>query len=227
MIHLRSFCALLFAAGVLLIAGCADDPWEDTPEFEISVFAPRDEAASSGNFLTDVNFLMWWNILGPIAPDKAEDIHAQIIPDENVLCGKRNAPKGARWHRLLARNEGPNGIPGQVDFSRFFLNNPSAKAPSVFYACQTLKCKTDYTGLVLNVGSCGKLKIWINGHPVYSYEKGDRPLKPDTDKVDGILLRKGYNRIVVKYLDNEGDYRNNRKFCLRFTDAAGQPIQIR
>ncbi len=227
MIHFRPVCALLFASSALLIAGCADDPWEDTPEFEISVFAPRDEAAPSGNFLTDVNFLMWWNILGPIAPGKADDLHAQLIPDESVLCGKRNAPKGARWYRLLARNEGPNGIPGQVDFSRFFLDNPSAKAPSVFYACQTLKCETDYTGLVLNVGSCGKMKIWINGHPVYSYEKGFRPLRPDTDRVEGISLKEGFNRIVIKFMDNERDYRNNRKFCLRFTDAAGQSIRVR
>ncbi len=227
MINLRQLCGFLFASGAFLIAGCAADPWEDTPEFEISYSVPRNENAPSETFLNDGNFLTSWNILGPLSPSANGDFHAERVPGENVLCGKRNAPQGARWHRLFAKNEGPGAIPGQVDFSRIFLENPSARQPSLFYACQTVKCESEYSGLVLNVGSCGKLKIWINGHPVYSYEKGSRPLKPDTDKVDGILLRKGFNRITVKYLDNEGDYRNDRKFCLRFTDAAGQPIQIR
>ncbi|OQA82789.1 MAG: hypothetical protein BWY31_03054 [Lentisphaerae bacterium ADurb.Bin242] len=228
MIRFKPHCALLSVSGVLLLAGCAlRDPWAGAPEFEISYFSPRSESAPVGTFLGDGNFLMGWNILGPVAPGGNGGLHAELLPEENVLCGSRNAPQDARWHRLLARNEGPDAVPGQVDFSRLFLEKPSAKAPSVFYACLTLQCDSEYGGLVLNAGSCGKLKVWINGHPVYSYENGNRPLKPDTDKVEGIILRKGYNRIVVKYMDNEGDYRNSRKFCLRFTDAAGQPARVR
>ena len=228
MIRFRLRYAFLPVLGALLLAGCAfQDPWAGVPDFEISYFAPKSESAPSGTFLNDGNFLMWWNILGPVKPGKDSALHTELLPGENVLCGAVNASQGTRWYRLLARNEGANAVPGMVDFSRFFLENPSAKGPSAFYACLTLKCDSEYNALVLNAGSCGKMKVWINGHAVYSYEKESRPLKPDTDKVEGITLRKGYNRIVVKYMDNEGRYRDNRKFSLRFTDAAGQPTLAR
>ena len=92
---------------------------------------------------------------------------------------------------------------------------------------QQLDCETGMRNMTLNVGSIGKVKIWINGILVYSYEKERRELKPDTDSVSGILLHKGRNRIVVKYMDNEGDFAKERKFSLRFTDETGRPTQIR
>lgn len=213
----------LTAAAMLFAAGCASDPWADVPEFEVVTLEP----SADGDFLEDGHFLMWWNFLGPIPQGKEPSLHKEYIPDEKILCGNRNAPRGARWYRTLSRNEGAEAVPGQVDFSRYFKLNPGAAVPSVFYACISLKSDRERKGLVLNAGSCGKLKVWINGTAVYSYEKGARPLKPDTDKVEGIILRKGFNRITVKYMDNGGDYRNQRKFCLRFTDAAGKPTRIR
>lgn len=96
-----------------------------------------------------------------------------------------------------------------------------------FTPVSPLKCERDHAGLILHAGSCGQIKIWINGRAVYSCEKSAADLKPEMASVGEISLLKGYNRIVVKYLDDGKDYRKKRKFFLRFTDAAGNLSQVR
>ncbi len=209
----------------LFIAGCAEDPWKDVPEFEISDFTCP---IRGDKFLEDIHFVSAWSMLGPVKPGKECSLHEECLPDEALLNGNRRAPRGVRWCRIMAGKGDPEKTaPGQVDFSARFLQDPRAQARSVFYACVTLKCERDHTGLILHAGSCGQIKIWINGRAVYSCEKAAAELKPEMASVGEISLHKGYNRIVVKYLDDGKDYRNKRKFYLRFTDAAGNLSLIR
>ena len=81
--------------------------------------------------------------------------------------------------------------------------------------------------MIMLVGSCGQIKVWINGRAVYSCEKGFEALKPDAAGIGELAFRKGCNRIVVKYLDDGKKAEMRRKFSLRFTDAAGALSVIR
>ena len=73
----------------------------------------------------------------------------------------------------------------------------------------------------------GKVKVWINGKPVYAGEKGAASMKSDPVLVRDLALRNGYNRLVVKYMDEGKDYLRRRMFSLRLTDAAGNLSTVR
>ena len=212
-------CALFCACAS---AGTEED--EDlAPEFEISDIEPA--PAREQGFSDDTHFLMAWNILGPVKAETPGAFQAQSVPGEKDLNGSRRAPKGARWHVIRFSSDGEDEIAGIADFSGRITGKTDRK--SIFYACATLKADAHLENMILKTGSCGKLRIWINGVPVSDYRGKRRACVPDTDSVEGITLRKGLNRIVVKYMDNDGDYAKERKFALRFTDAQGNPFRIR
>ena len=212
-------CALFCACAS---AGSEDD--EDlAPEFEISgiELAPAREQG----FSDDSHFLMAWNILGPVKAETSGAFQAQSVPGEKDLNGSRRAPKGARWHVIRFSADGEDEVAGVCDFSGRITGN--AAREGIFYACATLQAGERMENMTLRTGSCGKLRVWINGVPVFCYGGDRRACRPDTDRVAGITLREGLNRIVVKYMDNGGDFARERKFSLRFTDAQGRPTRIR
>ncbi|MBO4631420.1 MAG: hypothetical protein J5858_05815 [Lentisphaeria bacterium] len=210
---------------VWLVGGCAADPWRDVPEFEVFSFICP---VPDGKFLEDANFITGWSVLGPLNPGEKPSIHKEYVKDEALLTGNRRAPRGARWYRISVRRSGGSEIlPGEIDFSSKFQQHPEGMKKSVFYACATLKCDWNYRGMVLFSGSCGQQKIWLNGRSVYSCERGSAALKPEMAKVEDLELRKGFNRIVIKYLDDGKDYCSNRKFFLRFADEAGNLSVVR
>ena len=228
MMKCKILCLLLGVAGAVLFSSCASTDAEEqdlAPEFEISSLGMAPQNQGNAMLPDDRNFLMSWNILGPVKGTDPASFHAESVPDEKNLNGSRRAPKGARWHVIRFSNDGEEEVPGTVDFTGRITGKTEGK--SIFYACATLETDSELRNLVLNAGSCGKVKVWINGVPVYSYEKDRRDFKPDSDSIGGITLREGLNRIVVKYMDNGGDYAKERKFSLRFTDEQGRPTLIR
>lgn len=215
---------ILIYLPLLLICGCAEDRWHDAPDFEVLNFICP---VPTGKFIEDANCLMSWSLLGPVDPGAAPSIHTEYMPEEALLTGDRPAPRGVRWHRTPPRNEDENAPPGQVDFSARFKSHPKGAGRRVFYACATLKCDREYKGMTLYAASCGQLKIWLNGKAVYSCEHGAPDLKSGAARIDELLLNRGYNRIVVKYLDDEKNYQDRRKFSLRFADPAGNLSVVR
>jgi hypothetical protein len=210
----------------LLLASCTsvDNAENAVPEFEVSSIASL--PPESGTFLNDGNFLTDWNILGPFrAPEKPAAFHEEQIAGESTLNGLRRAPKGTRWHVLRFSNDAEDAIPGLIDFSGRISGK--CVSPSIFYACATLKADSEMRDLSLRIGSCGKVKVWINGVTVYAYEGKRRMFRLDEDSVGGITLKKGMNRIVLKYMDNDGEYDRERKFSFRFSDEQGRPVQIK
>jgi hypothetical protein len=207
----------------LVFCSCSTDPWKNVPDFEVSNF---ECPVPGGKFLDDGNFVSSWSVLGPLDPGKAPSIHTEYTYDEALLNGNRTAPRGARWYRAGTGGENATEA-GQVNFSSRFDKNPKALKRSVFYACATLKCSKEYNGLVLHVLGCGQLKVWVNGTIVYSCEKGSPGMNAEPAKVGSMILAKGCNRIVVKYLDDGKDFLKRRVFSLRFTDSAGNLSLVR
>lgn len=207
----------------LFFCSCSADPWKNVPDFEVSNF---ECPVPGGKFLDDDNFVSFWSVLGPLDPGKEPSIHTEYTYDEALLNGNRKAPRGARWYRASAGSDNATQA-GQVNFSSRFDKNPKASKRSVFYACATLKCSKEYKGLILHVLGCGQLKVWINGTIVYSCEKGSPGMDAEPVKVESMILAKGCNRIVVKYLDDGKDFLKRRVFSLRFTDSAGNLSLVR
>jgi hypothetical protein len=74
--------------------------------------------------------------------------------------------------------------------------------------------------IVMKVGSDDAAKICLNGKEVYRNEIV-RACVPDQDEVQGIELRAGLNVLMFKVLNAAAAW----KGCIRFTDAAGQPLK--
>ena len=214
---------IVFLLAPLIFSGCSADPWKNVPDFEVANF---ECPVPGGKFLDDGNFVSAWSVLGPLDPGKNPSIHTEYTYDESLLNGDRTAPRGTRWYRAGAGGDNATEV-GQVNFSSRFKNHPKASQRSVFYACATLKCGKEYKGLILHVLGCGQLKIWINGKIVYSCEKGSPSMNAEAAKVESMILSKGCNRVVVKYLDDGKDFAKRRVFSLRFTDSAGNLSLVR
>lgn len=207
----------------LLICGCAKDLWKDVPEFEVLNFTCP---VPGSKFLDDENFVCGWSVLGPLDPGKDSSIHTELFTDEGLLNGNRRAPRGSTWFRVGA-DRSDESVCGQVNFGKKFEKYKNGGRQGVFYACSTLKCSQDHTGLVMYLVSLGKVKVWINGKAVYADEKGAASMKADPAVIRDLVLHEGCNRLVVKYMDDGKDYMHRRVFSLRLTDAAGSLSTVR
>lgn len=189
---------------------------EPNPSELVKVKVP---ASGEGSFLTNKSFVTRWNVLGPIAASatgSAELLQEEYIPSEKTVDGSRSAPDGASWN---VRVFGGSTPPGLVDIGGLFQGDSSACA---YYATACLDCPEDVEGASLLLSSSIPVKVWLNGVLVHAYDKGPRELKLDQDAIEGVYLKKGYNRIVVKCAAPKGEL--ERKFMLRFATVEGAPI---
>ena len=193
---------------------------EPNPSELVKVKVP---ASGEGAFLTSKSFVTRWNILGPISAvdgdvhDTASDpLHAEYIQGEKTVDGSRGAPDGASWNVKIFNSSNP---PGVIDFNEVFKDD---KAFSAYYATACLDCPDDVEGASLLVASTIPVKIWLNGTLVHTYDKGAREMQLDQDEIEGIYLKKGYNRLVVKCVASKDI--PSRKFMLRFATPSGAPI---
>lgn len=207
----------------LLLCGCAKDLWQDVPKFEVLDFTCP---VQGSKFLDDDNFVSAWSILGPLDPGGVFSIHGEHMRDEGMLNGNCRAPRGTSWFRVRP-DRSDDIYCGQINFTPKFAKHRKGSKPSVFYACATLKCSRDHAGMVMHLISLGKVKVWINGKPVYANEKSSPDMKADPVQIRDLLMQKGCNRLVVKYMDNGEKTCGKRVFSLRFTDAAGNLSTVR
>ena len=182
-------------------------------------------ADGKGNgFLTNINFVTRWNILGPfpykekkLPNNKIKSVlHTKLIENEKKLSGEEKVKAPLKWQ--LARFESPKK-PGEINLRSFFkLKNDKLAA----YALTYLTCKKALANLTLYTGSSGYIKIWINHELIHTYDRGKRKGKWDQDVIKNIKLRKGYNLIVVKSIAMEKDW----NFYLRLADAKNMPMKF-
>lgn len=179
---------------------------------------------SGDGFLTNVNFVTRWNILGPftykagkLADDKIKSVlHEKLIDHEKALTGSEKVKAPLKWQ--LARFESPEK-PGEINLRTFFKDKRENLAA---YAVTYLDCKEELSNLTLYTGSSGYIKIWINHQLIHVYDQSKRKGKWDQDAIKNIKLQKGYNLVVVKSVALEKDW----NFYLRFADAKNLPIKF-
>jgi hypothetical protein len=75
-------------------------------------------------------------------------------------------------------------------------------------------------GYSFYLGSDDYAKIWVNGQHVYTFAGGPRAVLQDDDKVEGIALAKGWNRILVKCVNLKSGW----GLMLRIADQKDRPV---
>lgn len=96
------------------------------------------------------------------------------------------------------------------------------KNDGVLFLVAELDCDRAWQNLTLYAAGTARMRVWINGKMVHTYDREVRELKMDQDEVPGVSLHKGKNRIVVKTIDPGTSW----KIRLRLTDSAGLPLRF-
>ncbi|MDD5697045.1 MAG: hypothetical protein PHH77_00360 [Victivallaceae bacterium] len=175
-------------------------------------------------FLTNINFVTRWNILGPFTylPERLDDnriksvLHDELVAGEKKLTGSEPAAAPLKWE--LARFES-SGNPGEINLREFFRDQ---RRYLIAYAVTYLHSDEALEHLTLYTGSSGYIKVWINHQLVHAYDQLKRQGKWDQDVIRNVRLKKGYNLIVVKSVALE----NKWNFYLRLADPANLPLQF-
>ena len=175
--------------------------------------------------LTDGHFVMNWLLLGPFTFDAADfgGAHQQpaadteFMPDEAGLNGMQKPPESVAWadnEKIFASRTGD----GRVALEEIY----PAMDHAAVYAVAWVYCPREITDARLLVGSDDYMTVWINGELVFAYNVRRRAGRQDQDVTDGITLKKGANRIVVKCVDVVKEW----NFYLRFADKDFKAIVV-
>jgi len=180
--------------------------------------------AKTGLFaIGERNFVTHWLVLGALSFDASQfqgdqqqdATDHEFVKDEGALDGSQPAPKGAAW-QAKHFTPGAGGDAGQIDLDALYGGIDYAAA----YAVAWVRCDKELADLKLCVGSDDYVKVWINGSCVHTYKDKRRASDWDQDVIEGVTLKKGVNRIVVKCVDVVVNW----DFYLRFTDAKDKAV---
>ncbi|MBR2364565.1 MAG: hypothetical protein IKA79_05135 [Lentisphaeria bacterium] len=192
------FLSLSFA---FFLSSCVtqNDPLlDDVPEFEVRnlSFIPGRKITQKKEL--EKTFLMRWNILGPVEPAAGKDVTHPVLEEEGLLCGSVEAPDDAYWHvRIFNSRARKDRQTGLCNWTKT-LSGYTKK--SLFYGCNTLLAEKEYKNVTLHLLTAGEVQLFLNGK-----NKGTflQPNLPGTNEylIKGLILKKGANRLVLKYLD--------------------------
>ena len=171
-------------------------------------------------WLDEEYFVLDWLVLGPYQYD-AEEFGGEwggqgatdvaFVKDESRLTPKEAATvDGKQWQRYKSRDF--------VDLDSFYDGIEYAVAYLGTYVYSPAEVKD----CILYIGSDDYIKVYLNEKLVHTYKDERRAAERDDDKVTGITLKKGWNKIVVKVVDVVFDW----AIYLRFADSNGNPMKV-
>jgi hypothetical protein len=91
----------------------------------------------------------------------------------------------------------------------------------VAYAVSYIQSDTAQRGVFLRIGSDDRAKLYLNGVLIYQPSVPRAGYWPDQDVVGGLELKSGINVLVLKVVNQTGDW----KCGVRFTDAEGNSLK--
>jgi len=166
----------------------------------------------------DQGFLRNWLVLAPIALDDgqsgADGIAKEQVPNEAKLHPKDGdkitvGNKELAWKKQAAGDYflDVNGGLGQETEN------------SVAYAVCYVVAGDEMTGLKLKIGSDDQAKVYLNGKELVQVTDA-RSLEMDQNTLENVTLRKGENVLVLKIVNEGGDWSG----CARFVDKDDKPV---
>ena len=167
-----------------------------------------------------------WMVLGPwrYEPENYPGREPQGVIDDDSFVGGVEAglvaaepgteALGVTWRRCVPPVE--SGFPQTIDLSKTYGEQEYALA----YAVAHVYSETEVTGYSIYLGSDDYVKVWLNGQLIHTWAEGSRGIVQDDDKVEGIALRKGWNKVVVKCVNLRAMW----GFFLRIADERDRPL---
>ena len=157
-----------------------------------------------------LGFVTDWLVCGAFDNERGGGFGTEYPPErefqrDGAYEGKK---REVRWVKVPATDP-----LGWVDLDEMLRPNDECLA----YATTFVRSDAERPA-ALRIGSDEGLKVWVNGRLVLEKEV-HRRARRDQD-VAGVILRKGWNRILLKVAEREEEW----KFALRITDLDGHPI---
>jgi len=167
-----------------------------------------------------------WMVLGPFRYERekyAGKEQQEVIDDDSFVGGVEaglvaaepgTEAVGVTWQRYVPSVESP--FPQTIDLSKTYGEVEYALA----YAVAHVYSEKEVTGYSIYLGSDDYVKVWLNGQLIHTWAERSRAIVQDDDKVEGIALRKGWNKVVVKCVN----VRSTWGFILRIADERDRPL---
>lgn len=193
----------------------ARDDWRPDGRVRIA------ESDAAGTRLGPDHFVRDWHVLGPVALDEAhrtdeaarEALAAETVPGEANLRAGQPAG-GLAWQPYRREHD---VVPEAVELG-WLLGEPEY---AVAYLATELVAPEEGVYTLL-LGSDDYVRVYVNGQAVHTFDAEGRAAVEDADRVEGVPLRAGANRVVVKLLNLRGDW----GAVLRLQDAQGRPVRV-
>ena len=179
-------------------------------------------------------YIKSWLLLGPIAYKEgtsgATMLDKDLLGIEQLVDPKVGEKAGElRWQEIQSAGPEVNLNdwikPRIVDMTAGFaqvVDEAKTAIPlsnQVAYAFTTLESDHEVEDARMYISSDDQVKVWLNGNEIYSFDEA-RWWDRDRDCVKGLILNKGANRLLVKTINETGNW----MFVLRFTDRDGRSI---
>jgi len=177
-------------------------------------------AEEQEGWLDEEYFVRDWLVLGPYKYDADEfggewggqgATDVAFVKDESGLTPKEGVRvQGKAWERYESS--------ALVDLDTFYdgIEYAVAYLGTYVYSASEVKDCTLY------IGSDDYVKVYLNEKLVHTYKEERRAAERDQDKVPGIVLKKGWNKVVVKVVDVVFDW----AIYLRFADSNDNPMKV-
>lgn len=179
----------------------------------VSPLAPRQRrTVDAEGFITD------WLVLGPFAGSGGQPLDHSFVDEASLRPADGQSAGGRQWQRLssafphVALNDALRDLPerDRVAYAAVFV-----------YAPQDRSVLLDAPDMIaLRCGADGGTKPFLNDKCVGRFDFV-RELVLDSDRVDGLPLRKGWNQLVIKLHNPSGPWR----FAARLMTSAGEPAR--
>ena len=171
-------------------------------------------------------YLRTWMLLAPMPFEReqyAGEEHQAVIDDAgfveggeaDLVAGEPGTDAfGLTWRPFMP----PAGcrFPQTIDLVSVYGRADYA----VGYAIAHVYSDLDLAGYTLYMGGDDYLKVWLNGQLIHTWAERSRSIIQDDDQIDGICLRKGWNKLVVKCVNLKGTW----GFIARIADEQDRPL---
>ena len=174
---------------------------------------------SSKYFLRNWTLLGLWQFDRTKFPTEQCEGHSTffIVKDEAKLTPRIGQEvDGRKW---LIYKASALADPHYIDLTAFYKNMPRH---TVCYAAADVYCDKEIKDAILCFGCADSCRIYLNGKPFHVYDKARRSAEPDTDKIKGLTLKKGWNLLLCKI----GNVMHGAGMYARFADEKGYPIKV-
>ncbi len=201
-----------------------------TQPMEDPVIAPNylgEPLESVPDLLGSEVYVRNWMVLGPVSfkpVDYASRQQQEVIeadsfvdgPEEGLVVQEEGTEAfGVTWRRYTPSAD--DGFPQVINLAEAYGGSDCALA----YLVAHVHSDRDVEGYSLYLGSDDYVKVWLNGQLIHTYAERRRAITQDDDSIEGIILQKGWNKLVVKCVTvRSGGW----GLLLRIADDKGRPL---